>query len=81
MEKAGLIGLVRLRLLTPDDNLTLRGNTLQEAIDQDRRDGLIPFFVSPNMPVKETASIIKHTLLLDTMLHNIHKKPIDSIFR
>ena len=51
VEKAGLIGLVRLRLLPPDDNLTLHGDTLQKAIDQDRRDGLIPFFVSENTAI------------------------------
>ena len=46
VEKAGLIGLVKMRLLPCDDELSLRGDTLQEAIDRDRKDGLIPFYVS-----------------------------------
>ncbi len=48
MEKAGLIGLVKMRLLPCDDDLSLRGNTFQEAIDRDRKEGLIPFYVSAN---------------------------------
>ncbi len=35
-----------MRLLPCDDNLSLRGETLQEALDQDRKEGLIPFYVS-----------------------------------
>lgn len=46
MEKAGLIGLVKMRLLPCDDDLSLRGDTFQEAIDRDRKEGLIPFYVS-----------------------------------
>ena len=49
MEKAGLIGLVKLRFLSSDDNLSLRGDKLQEAITADRKSGYIPFFVSPNV--------------------------------
>ncbi|XP_046350284.1 histidine decarboxylase-like isoform X1 [Haliotis rufescens] len=45
VEKAGLIGLVKMRLLPSDDNLSLRGDILQEAIDRDRDEGLIPFFL------------------------------------
>ncbi|XP_041356039.1 histidine decarboxylase-like isoform X2 [Gigantopelta aegis] len=45
VEKAGLIGLVKMRLLPTDNNLSLRGDTLQEAIDRDREDGLIPFYL------------------------------------
>ncbi|XP_050395851.1 histidine decarboxylase [Patella vulgata] len=45
VEKATLIGLVQLRLLESDDNLSLRGEILQEAVDRDREQGLIPFFV------------------------------------
>ena len=46
MEKAGLIGLVKLRYIESDDKLSLRGDKLREAIRQDRDNGLIPFFVS-----------------------------------
>ncbi|KAL5019867.1 hypothetical protein ScPMuIL_002759 [Solemya velum] len=45
VEKAGLIGLVTMRLLPSDDTLSLRGDTLQNAIDDDRERGLIPFFL------------------------------------
>lgn len=46
MEKAGLIGLVRMKYIESDDELSMRGETLLEAITQDRTDGLLPFFVS-----------------------------------
>ena len=34
-----------MRLLPVDDSLSLRGETLQEAINKDREDGLLPFYV------------------------------------
>lgn len=46
MEKAGLIGLVKLRYIESDENLCLRGDKLREAIKRDRDSGLIPFYVS-----------------------------------
>ena len=46
MEKAGLIGLVKMRYIESDDNLTLRGDRLLDAIEKDKEKGLIPFFVS-----------------------------------
>ncbi|XP_039298913.1 histidine decarboxylase [Nilaparvata lugens] len=45
VEKAGLIGLVKMRYIESDDNLSLRGDKLVEAIAQDRNKGLIPFFL------------------------------------
>ncbi|KAI3387514.1 hypothetical protein SNEBB_003086 [Seison nebaliae] len=46
VEKSNLIALVKLRLLKSDDrSLSLKRETLQEAIDEDRRNGLIPFHV------------------------------------
>ena len=45
VEKAGLIGLVKLRYIESDDNLSLRGDKLKEAIKKDRDNGLIPFYV------------------------------------
>ncbi|XP_017881211.1 histidine decarboxylase isoform X2 [Ceratina calcarata] len=45
VEKAGLIGLVRMRYIEADDELSMRGDGLLEAITQDRADGLLPFFV------------------------------------
>lgn len=46
MEKAGLITLVKMRFLPVDDNFSLRGETLQRAIEEDRERGLVPVFVS-----------------------------------
>ena len=46
VEKAGLISLVKLRHIESDENLSLRGNKLKEAIEKDKKKGLLPFFVS-----------------------------------
>ncbi|XP_011494806.1 PREDICTED: histidine decarboxylase isoform X2 [Ceratosolen solmsi marchali] len=45
VEKAGLIGLVRMRYIDSDDHLSMRGEILTEALLRDRKDGLVPFFV------------------------------------
>ena len=45
VEKAGLIGLVKMRYIESDDKLSLRGDKLLDAIKHDRDRGLIPFFV------------------------------------
>ena len=46
MEKNALITLVKLRRLQTDDSYSLRENTLRKAIQEDKQNGLIPFFVS-----------------------------------
>uniref|UniRef100_A0A8D0ED59 Histidine decarboxylase n=1 Tax=Salvator merianae TaxID=96440 RepID=A0A8D0ED59_SALMN len=46
VEKAGLISLVKMRFLPVDENFSLRGETLQKAIEEDRSRGLVPAFVS-----------------------------------
>lgn len=46
VEKAGLIGLVKMRYIESDENLSMRGDKVVEAIQNDREKGLIPFFVS-----------------------------------
>lgn len=46
VERAGLLGGVKLRTLKPDNKRRLRGDTLKEAIEEDKRNGLIPFYVS-----------------------------------
>jgi hypothetical protein len=46
VEKAALIGLVRMRFIEADGNLSLRGGALKEAIEEDIKNGLIPFWVS-----------------------------------
>ncbi|XP_074594117.1 aromatic-L-amino-acid decarboxylase [Brevipalpus obovatus] len=45
VERAGLLGAVRFRLLETDDSLSLRGHTLKDAIERDQAAGLIPFYV------------------------------------
>ncbi|XP_040602583.1 aromatic-L-amino-acid decarboxylase isoform X3 [Mesocricetus auratus] len=45
VERAGLIGAVRFRTIPSDDNFSMRGSALQEALEQDKAAGLIPFFV------------------------------------
>ncbi|XP_034255904.1 histidine decarboxylase isoform X3 [Thrips palmi] len=45
VEKAGLIGLVQMRYIESDDQLSLRGDRLREALRKDRANGLIPFFL------------------------------------
>jgi len=45
VEKAGLIGLVKMHLLLSDDQLSLRGKILRDAIAEDKQRGLIPFYV------------------------------------
>ncbi|XP_044750517.1 aromatic-L-amino-acid decarboxylase-like [Coccinella septempunctata] len=42
VEKAGLLASVPVRLLEPDSNGSLRGHTLQKAIDDDRKNGFYP---------------------------------------
>lgn len=45
VEKACLIGLVKLHFVPSDDKLRLRGNALRQAIANDKENGLIPFYV------------------------------------
>lgn len=45
MERAGLLGGVKLRSLAPDTDTKLRGETLEQAIKEDLEAGLIPFYV------------------------------------
>ncbi|GLH07306.1 Histidine decarboxylase [Gryllus bimaculatus] len=45
VEKAALIGLVRMRFLESDAALALRGDTLRAAVLHDRAKGLVPFYV------------------------------------
>ncbi|XP_054069743.1 histidine decarboxylase isoform X3 [Rissa tridactyla] len=45
VEKAGLISLVKMKFLPVDENFSLRGETLKNAIAEDRNKGLVPVFV------------------------------------
>ncbi|BFG04019.1 histidine decarboxylase [Drosophila madeirensis] len=45
VEKAALIGLVRMRYIEADEELAMRGKLLREAIEDDVKQGLVPFWV------------------------------------
>ncbi|XP_014245782.1 histidine decarboxylase-like [Cimex lectularius] len=45
VEKAGLIGLVKMRYIESDSDLAMRPDKLKETIEDDKRKGLIPFFL------------------------------------
>ncbi|XP_015787918.1 histidine decarboxylase-like isoform X2 [Tetranychus urticae] len=45
VEKAGLIGLVKMRYIETNDDLSMRVDCLIETIEQDQQQGLIPFFL------------------------------------
>lgn len=49
VEKAAKILLVNLRILDPDENCVLRGETLRKAMEEDEAKGLLPFFVSTTL--------------------------------
>lgn len=49
VEKAGLISLVKMKFLPVDSNFSLRGEALQKAIEEDKKRGLVPVFVSQNV--------------------------------
>ncbi|KAL0154185.1 hypothetical protein M9458_050511 [Cirrhinus mrigala] len=51
VEKAGLISLVKIRFLETDEAFSLRGETLQRAIDEDRRRGFVPVMVNEPQPI------------------------------
>ena len=46
LEKNAVIAMVKLRHLPSDEKLSLRGEALKTALEQDRKRGLIPFYVS-----------------------------------
>lgn len=46
VERAGLLGGVKLRQVPSDENNQMRGETLDKLIREDLGKGLIPFYVS-----------------------------------
>ncbi|KAI6174697.1 Aromatic-L-amino-acid decarboxylase [Aphelenchoides bicaudatus] len=56
VEKAAMIGMVKLRILETDSKFRLRGDTLQAAITEDRNLGMIPFFVSTTLGTTSVCS-------------------------
>lgn len=45
VERAGLLGGVKLRSVPADENNQMRGETLEKMIRKDVADGLIPFYI------------------------------------
>uniref|UniRef100_A0A2I3TP36 Aromatic-L-amino-acid decarboxylase n=2 Tax=Pan TaxID=9596 RepID=A0A2I3TP36_PANTR len=45
VERAGLIGGVKLKAIPSDGNFAMRASALQEALERDKAAGLIPFFM------------------------------------
>ncbi|XP_048882511.1 aromatic-L-amino-acid decarboxylase [Brienomyrus brachyistius] len=45
VERAGLIGGVRMRKIPTDDKFALRGETFRKVLEEDKRAGLIPFYL------------------------------------
>jgi len=64
VEKAGLIGMVKMNLLISDEQLSLRGAVLRNAIAQDKQRGLIPFFVRLPHVVTQCASVSQFTWIV-----------------
>ena len=56
VERAGLLGAVKITPLPTDKNLSLRGSTLSDQIKKDRADGLIPFFVVATLGTTNTCA-------------------------
>lgn len=56
VQRAALLGAVRMRALPTDNNLSLRGTTLAEAMRADRENGLIPFFVVATLGTTSTCA-------------------------
>nr|ASJ26448.1 dopa decarboxylase [Pieris rapae] len=56
VERAGLLGGVKLRFLHPDSKRSLRGDTLRDAIKEDIQNGLIPFYVVATLGTTSTCA-------------------------
>lgn len=56
MERAALIGGVKMRMVPADSSFALRGDTLKKMVDEDKAAGLIPFYVRPHQSYLSTNS-------------------------
>ncbi|KAG6452541.1 hypothetical protein O3G_MSEX007676 [Manduca sexta] len=56
VEKAGLLGSMKMRLLKADSDGRLRGDTLAKAMEEDRAQGLIPCYVVANLGTTGTCA-------------------------
>lgn len=45
VERAGLIGGVKMKKIPSDNKFSVRGDALRKVLEEDRAMGLIPFFV------------------------------------
>ncbi|GAB6027772.1 hypothetical protein CHUAL_002008 [Chamberlinius hualienensis] len=54
IERAGMLGMVKIRLLESDKNCSLRGATVEEAIANDKRNGKIPFMIIATLGTTST---------------------------
>jgi len=59
VEKGAMIAFVKLRILETDSEFCLRGETLQQAMEQDKKNGLYPFFVSTTVGTTSCCSADK----------------------
>lgn len=58
VEKAGLITLVKMRFLPTDEQFSLRGDTLKQAIQEDKALGLVPFMVGISQDTDQTDCVM-----------------------
>ncbi|CAH0725878.1 unnamed protein product, partial [Brenthis ino] len=56
VEKAGVLGSMKMRLLKSDHNGKLRGETLKQAFEEDKAQGLIPCYVVATLGTTGTCS-------------------------
>ncbi|XP_011548130.2 aromatic-L-amino-acid decarboxylase-like [Plutella xylostella] len=56
VEKAGLLGNMKMRLLKADSNGRLRGETVKQAFDEDIAQGLIPCYMVANLGTTGTCA-------------------------
>lgn len=56
VEKSGLLGSMKMRLLKSDKDGRLRGDTLKQAFEEDRASGLIPCYVVANLGTTGTCA-------------------------
>lgn len=59
VEKAATIGFVKLRILDTDEHCSLGGETVRQAMEEDRTMGLFPFFLSTTLGTTSCCSFDK----------------------
>ena len=69
VEKGAMIGFVKLRILEPDENNELRGDILRAAMEEDRRNGLFPFFVCCTLGIYLLGLQMRSVIITDLYPH------------